>query len=561
MGPELLLIFGILSAPVEPPPQTPPFDSKLFRPTFTLRVENDSIRPGASDDSYSQGLELRVGLAREKPFSWLPLNWLRWNLSKGDSFVEGANFQLGQTIFTPHNIITYFPRPEDRPFGAYLYAGLESIRVRRSLRRNNPQLNPEDGNRVWKPRRLAVSVNVGMIGKVAGGREAQSSFHVLRENRMAKGWLVTQLPNRLQINAQILNEHVVLSTEEKYLNARPGSFLERWGSFFDLTLIEEAVLGTTQTYGGVGATVRLGRGLSALPTGIISYSAAPDRTKAFEISARAGGRMRGMLHNAYISGPIGHSTGLETKKGLAEWHVGVETRWHEWRVSYVVVTRGNEIENLAAGLPDKHKFAAINIARETEPWGDKKPGFRKIASGTRLNIRLGRARTSITPDAPVAHKPSLAASWGFEHALPWRFSVAWEKTGATREGGPPVGGVHTDQFLLANAFTLAWETSFGTRNHTLQARAGGGPALAKYQVTPDTGTLREPKPVSTIEKGKSVLGGLRYSWRVAAPVSLIVDVARSRLTIDKAIVTRANFTSLTFGVQIHPWRRDTGDID
>src|SRR5688572_6352325 len=179
MGPDLLLIFGILSAPVEPPPQTPPFDSKWFRPTFTLRIENDSIRPGASDDSYSQGLELRVGLAREQPLRWLPLTWLRWKPSKGDQFFEGTNFQIGQTIFTPHNIITYHPRPDDRPFGAFLYAGVESIRLRRSWKKNIPQLNPEDGDRVWKPRRLALSLNVGMIGTVAGGREAQSSFHVL----------------------------------------------------------------------------------------------------------------------------------------------------------------------------------------------------------------------------------------------------------------------------------------------------------------------------------------------------------------------------------------------
>ena len=551
MGPELLLLFAILSAPIatpaESPPPQPPQAASPFKPTFTLRIENDSIRPGASDDSYSQGLELRVGLNREGPFKWLPLNWL-WRVQDGDDIVEGANAQIGQTLFTPINIITYSPRPEDRPFGAFLYVGAESIRIRQN------QVTLLTNKKVLKPRRLAMSLNVGMIGKAAGGREAQSSFHVLRENRMAKGWLVSQLPNRPQINAQLLNEHVVLSTEEKFRETK-------WGSFFDLTVMEEAVLGTTQTYAGAGATVRLGRGLSGLPTGIIPFSAATSTTKAFEFSARAGGRVRGMLHNAFISGPLGSSTGHETKRGLAEWHVGVEARWHEWRVSYIVVTRGNEIKDPAPGLPDKHKFAAITVARESTPWGAQKPGFRKIASGTRLNLRIGRARTSITPDAPVAHKPSLSASWGLEHALPLSFSVAWEKTGATREGGPPVGGVHTDQFLLANAFTLAWETPSKTSRHKLQVRAGGGPALAKYQVTPDTGSLHEPEPVNTIEKGKNWLGGVRYSFRVAVPVSLTFDVARSRLTIDKAIVSRANLTSFTFGIQIHPWRRDSGDID
>ena len=543
-----LSLLALLSAPIEPPPP-PPQSPGPFQPTFTLRVENDSIRPGASDDSYSQGMELRVGLKHDGPLKWLPLNWL-WRVKDGDDVMEGANAQLGQTLFTPINIITYFPRPDDRPFGAFLYVGAESIRIRQN------QVTLLSNQQVLKPRRLAMSVNVGMIGKVAGGRVAQSSFHVLRENRIAKGWLVSQLPNRPQINAQVVNEHVVLSTEEKFRETK-------WGSFFDLTLTEEAVLGTTQTYAGAGATVRLGRGLSGLPTGIISFSAASSTTKAFEISARAGGRLRGMLRNSFISGPIGSPTGLETKTGLAEWHVGVEARWHEWRASYVVVTRGNEIKNPAPGLPEEHKYASITVSREAGPWGDPKVGFRKIASGTRINLRLGNARSTITPDAPVAHKPSLSASWGLEHALPLNLSVAWEKTGVTREGGPPVSGVHTDQFLLANAFTLAWETPSTTSRHKWQVRAGGGPATAKYQATLDINPapLREVKPVNTIETGKNWLAGARYSIRVAVPVSLVFDVARSRLTIDKTIVGRADFTSFTFGIQIHPWRRDRGDID
>lgn len=558
MGTEALLLLSLLAATASasparttpPPPQQSPGP---FTEVFTLHVENDSIRPGASDNSYTQGMELRVGLKGDKPLRLLPIDWA-WRISDDDQVVSGRSAQIGQTIFTPHNIITYLPRAEDRPFGAFLYVGAESVRVRRD------HLYPETGG-VLRPRRLVFSANVGLIGTAAGGRISQSAFHVLRENRMAKGWLVSQLPNQLQINFRLANEHIVLSTADLVNTASEGSFLKKWGSFFDLTLMEEAVLGTAQTYAGIGGTVRLGRGLSSLPNGVVAFSAADSTTKAFEISARAGGRFRGMLRNAFISGPFGHSTGHEITRGLKEWHVGFEVRWHEWRFSYIVVTRGNEIRELAAGLPREHSFAAIGLARESGPWGAHKKEFRRIASGTRLNLRLGRAKTSITPDGPVSHKPSLAASWGLEHALPLSFSIAWEKTGATREGGPPVGGVHTDQFLLANAFTLAWETPSKTSRHKLQVRAGGGPALAKYQVTPDTGTLDEPEPVSTIEKGKNWLGGVRYSFRIAVPVSLTFDVARSRLTIDKAIVTRANFTSFTFGIQIHPWRRDSGDID
>jgi hypothetical protein len=272
-----------------------------------------------------------------------------------------------------------------------------------------------------------------------------------------------------------------------------------------------------------------------------------------------------MWRNAFVSGPIGNSNGLKTEHWLKEWHFGGELRLHEWRLSYLVITQGREIRNQNPLLPEKHRFGALNITREVKEseWENPHETFRKFASGSRFNIRLGRARTSITPDGPVAHKPSLAASWGFEHALPWwGLALAYEKTGATREGGPPVAGVHTDQFLLAKAFTLGWEFPSKDGRHKVQLRAGAGSALARYQVTPDTGSLFEPDRQKEIldhdETGKSMLFGLRWSWRAGSPVSLIADVAHSRLTIDKLLVTRANVTTFTFGVQLHPWHRDSG---
>jgi hypothetical protein len=430
----------------------------------------------------------------------------------------------------------------DRPFAGFLYVGVETSRIREDpivLRAGTP-----DQRRLLR-QRMSMSGTIGVIGPLAGGRDAQSGVHILRENRMAKGWLVSQLANQPQLNLRLANEVVPV----------------RRGDNLDVTILNEAVLGSTQTYLSAGATLRVGRALSSFPAGIIAYGAATVTPKPrFEFGVMASARWRLMAHNAYVGGLLTKPTGLKTEHSVTDLGVGLEVRWKGWRGSYTMVRRSVEFSPLPTGVPAKHRFVSLNLSREQ--WSeDPSECLVWLKEGLRLNFRLGRGGSTVSPTWTVSHTPSLAASLGVEHSL-WagRASVGYETTATAREGGPPPAGQfeHSDLFLLAKVFTVGWEPTSRSSRHKLQLRAGGGFATAKYQTTPDTGSVLEPEPSNVTEKGQSVLAGLRYGYRLGNPVSLTADIGAARLLVDRANVRRADILTFTVGIQLHPWNRDAG---
>jgi len=536
MAPGIWLSVALLANSVAgaAAPQAP----ATWQPQFSFHFENDSLPGAGTDDSYTQGLELRV--RRGEGWRLLePLLRTLWTKEPNDMFERTASAVLGQTILTPHNVITYTPSRRDRPFAGFLYAGIEASRIREEKFPVN-EGTPEE--RTLGRERLSVVATLGVVGPLAGGRDAQSGVHILRENRMAKGWLVSQLGNQPQINIRLVRDRMPVRIAD---NA-------------DFTVTEEVTLGTTQTYAGIGGTARIGRGLSSFPSGVIAYSSSSTPLRRFELAAQASARWRFMAHNAFVGGLLGRPGGLKTERSVVDLGAGVEARWKAWRFSYMVVRRTKEFSPLPPGVPEKHRFVALNLSREH--WSeDPSECLDWLKDGLRFNFRLGRASSSVAPAFHAAHTPPLAAGLGIEHSLgSGRFSVGYETTSTAREAGPPTPGqpTHEDLFLIAKAVTVGWEPTRVTSRHKLQIRAGGGLATAKLQITPDTGALLEPEPVDIIEKGRSLVAGARYSYRLGRPLSLTADVTAARLLVNRQIVRRADFVGFALGVQIHPWDRD-----
>lgn len=522
-------------------------EQSTWQPFFTAHVENDSAPGAGTDESYTQGLDIHV--TRDGEWKWLsPAVSKLWNVLPGgrpadDPAENVQSFVLGQTILTPRNLITYFPSKADRPFAAFLFTGAEASRVR-----NTQVDSPSSSTEKWRlmPARLTLGVYGGMIGPSALGRDTQSGWHVLRQNRLVKGWSVDQLGNEPQLNLRLAYDHIPL----------------RKAGWADLTLSSETSLGTTQTYAGAGATVRLGYGLSTFPGTTIAYSAVPPASGRFEFGLQGGVRARYMARNAFIEGTFSDPTTLTLERALTEVSVGFETRWQHWRLTYLIVDRSREFSPRPAEMSERHRFAALNLSRE--PWdgsGDRwLPAW--LTNGTRLNLRFGRGRSDTTPERPVDPRVSLAAAQGLEHAFrigKARFSAAYEQSGVGREEGPPAGRpIHTDLFLTSHALVVGFEPLPATSRHSIQLRGGGGRASIKLQTTPDTRTIIEPETDEATEGGRSLTGGLRYALRLGRPLSLVVDVTSTRLTSDTAVIRKATSTAATFGVQIHPWGREAG---
>lgn len=532
-------------------------DKNQWQPYFTLHIENDSTFPGAgTDDSYTQGLDLRVN--RESKKSWLsPLVEKVWNRipgsqPKGDGVVDSTSLLIGQTIMTPHNVITYQPSRFDRPFAAYLYVGAEATRVRLHDRVSLPDAKEE-----WRlqPARLTMGLYGGVIGPVALGRDLQSGWHVRGGNRLVKGWH-TQLDNEPQLNFRAAYDHI----------AARGAFLPNGvikDLKVDLTLSEEIAIGTTQICAGAGATLRAGFGLGTFPGTTIGISAVRSESPKFGLGVQAGAKIRYMARNAFIEGTLYDPTDLDLNNKVTELSVGGELRWKEWRLTYLLIERSQEFSPVPGDLPTKHRFGAVNFSRE--PWGEGCDGqcigtVGRILSGTRANLRFGRGSSVVRPYHPVDPDPSLAVNIGAEYnfrPVKWvGLAAAVEQAGIGREGGPPQGGVHSDLFLTALPITIGIEPTPQNSRHKVQLRLGKGLSRAQLQTAPDTGSLREP-PTTEIpekpERGRATLVGLRYSLQIAKPMSLVADVSRSRITSDETLVETATLTAFTFGFQLHPW--------
>ena len=128
-----LLLLSIIPAAPAPAPTA----SKVpwLAGPFSFYVENDSLPLAGGDESYTQGLmQLAIGDGQApRLLSWptkvmkaatrAPLDLLQGSLQ----YDKGSSVVLGQTIFTPQNIITYKPRQDDRPFVGHLYAGVASV--------------------------------------------------------------------------------------------------------------------------------------------------------------------------------------------------------------------------------------------------------------------------------------------------------------------------------------------------------------------------------------------------------------------------------------------------
>jgi lipid A 3-O-deacylase len=130
-------------------------------------------------------------------------------------------FSLGQTLYTPTDLITTTPILSDQPYAAWLFAGFARIRTH--------------------PRSESVlEVLVGPTGPPAFGRQVQSAAHKVANAIIPQGWS-NQLPTRLGLDVRASIERRVV----------------RW-PFADFKLSVEGEVGTIFRRAGLGARLETG---------------------------------------------------------------------------------------------------------------------------------------------------------------------------------------------------------------------------------------------------------------------------------------------------------------
>ena len=541
---HLMLLALAADDPCKPPPTDAP--SNTARP-FVLHIENDSIRVfGGGDNSYTQGLQLHASRRNEWGFMKKVTDQLRpCHAESGQS-----SWAIGQTIFTPHNIITYSPPKGDRPFAGFLW-----VTAGTSFTRLGFEAEPEDDGRPGKSahdRRVGLELSLGLIGPKAQGRTAQAAFHVLREARIPKGWY-QELGRRPEIGGLLRFEDRILQLRQETQDSP-----KRW---FDVTTDVRFVLGTMQAYAATAATARISPWhLPGFPSNTIPYSIDRSAARGLRVALVVGGEARGVFHNAFL----GKSPEITRETWLTEWRAGLEFSLREWQLSYMHINRTREFNSPHPEIPQRHGFASIELRRGVPL--DEPTRRLKALRGVRVDLRLGRGESSVQPTLPVDPELSLAASAGLEWNPYKRFIIGFEKTAVVREEGPPgstpcasATPCHRDLFVIGNVVSVGVELLPRTSALALQARAGLGRAALKHQEVPDTGTVLEPSKdtfINTPMSANARLVGGRLLWRSSAPVSLALDGTWTRLSPRGSAFSKASFWTTTLGVQVHPFGRN-----
>ena len=202
--------------------------------SFNLTEENDSIG-SSSDKHYSQGLRLSFasGATQSGARASITDRLLLLDKSAESTSAYRYSVSVGQSIFTPANILTATPDPHDRPYAGWLYVGT-------ALYRETPKVLDR------------AEATLGLIGPGAGGGVVQNNWHYVSRDflgggRNAHGW-----------NAQLSNEPgLVLSQERKWRVPANLGTLEA-----DVLPEVNGSIGNIFTYGAIGFLARAGQHIS-----------------------------------------------------------------------------------------------------------------------------------------------------------------------------------------------------------------------------------------------------------------------------------------------------------
>ena len=298
---------------------------------FTLVIENDLFSRNNTDKHYTNGI--RLGWL--SPDSGGPESL--WNLGEWIPLIDlrarrRMGFAIGHNLYTPENKLRTDRILDDRPYGAFLYAGLAF------QSQSDTQLN-------------TVELDVGVVGPAALGRQIQNNVHRVIGSGEARGWR-----NQLQNEPGVA---LVFERKWRYLAETSG------GYGLDLIPHVAGSVGNVFTYGGAGLTFRLGEDLSvdfgpprirpALP-GSASFDKPLDRLAWYLF---IGGEARGIVRDIFLDGnTLGSEQSIQKRPFVFEAQGGLTIVIRQTRISYTQIWRSEEFVGQRKG----DFFGSISIS-------------------------------------------------------------------------------------------------------------------------------------------------------------------------------------------------------
>lgn len=304
---------------------------------FTLLEENDSLYAD-SDRHYTQGLRLSVlspVIGPQDGSNGVFDLIYPWDVGPS---VRRVGFFLGQSIFTPEDTALPYPDSRDRPYGAWLYAGVSLLQ--------------ETNRRMLEN----FEISAGLVGPGALGRQTQNDYHQFIGVAQAKGWR-----NGLQ------TEPGVMLTYERLWRL---PILGDADNGVDVVPQLGATIGNIFTYAGGGALLRVGKNLRGDygPARIrpalsgTDYFDGDHLDGPFGFYFFAGAQGRAVGHNVFLDGnSFRQSHSVDKNVFVGDLQAGVSLFWSsDFHLTASVMRRSREFEGQDS--PDLIGTAALGFS-------------------------------------------------------------------------------------------------------------------------------------------------------------------------------------------------------
>lgn len=312
--------------------------------TITLQTENDRYVLPSTDRHYTNGLKLSW-LSRKQDDLPALLNRIS-NLPS--LFVESGSKPLtrrvgvaiGHSIFTPEDTRSRAFVDDDRPYAGWAYVAFSLQAV-------------HGDDRGGLARQDTLGLELGVVGRAAGGEPVQNTWHDIIGADRSKGW-DNQLENEPGVN---------LLFERKWRTDALAEF-KPLGLSLDLIPHYSMSLGNVLTAFGAGATIRIGQELQEDfgPPRIRPSLPGSEGFRAgggFGWYVFAGAEGRAVARNVFLDGNTFRGSHSVTKNPLVgDFQFGLAVVYRKVRVTYTHVVRTKEFD----GQPRPDRFGAISLS-------------------------------------------------------------------------------------------------------------------------------------------------------------------------------------------------------